>query len=255
MKTGSYSVQVRPKGRTAADEYLHKGRTYIEGRHNSSYVIELTNHSSSRVEAVVSVDGLAVSDGQPASFSSRGFVLNPHQTQTVEGWLLNSEQAAAFVFGHKNTSYSTQMGSGGNEGVIGVAWFAEAYLQTRRVPVATSSWATTITDSVNPLSVSNLSMGCSYSSISSSSLAQNSLQGNMGTGFGPAVDFATNTTAFARAGNEPTAVSLIYYDSAASLQKMGIVLRTRISKDVAQAFPGNSSGYCEPPPNWSSKRW
>jgi hypothetical protein len=74
--------------------------------------------------AVVSVDGICVIDGKPASYESNGFLIPAQGTTSVPGWMLNREQAAEFVFGSKKHSYAAESGSDtSNVGVIGVAWF------------------------------------------------------------------------------------------------------------------------------------
>lgn len=249
MKQNLFEVLVRPKGRTAADEYYHKGQTWIEGRHNSSYVIELRNNHTVSVEAVVSVDGLAVTDGELASFASRGFVIPANSKITVEGWLVNNQQAAQFVFGHKNNSYAAQSSRDGNQGVIGVAWFLQM-----PVPVATA-FAKSGTVFATPW-IGHMVMGSNTDNsnlVSQHSVSTTGMTRSMGTGFGESVNFATTSVTFQRASQDPCEVMLIYYDSADNLQKMGIRLKPRTSSSP-QAFP-LSTGYCKPPPGWANKRW
>lgn len=259
MRTHDYSVIIRPKDRTPADEYAHKGKTYIEGRHNSSYVIDLVNHTSRRVEAVVSVDGLAVTDGKPASYSSKGFVVPAYQTVTLRGWLLNDAQAAQFVFGDKLQSYSNKSGHHTQTGIIGVAWFPER-------PVHLSPLVFTHTHSTKGLldltpqnmwdpaqTLGNMRVGAS--TVGSNSVATAATQTSLGTQFGESVSYVTTTTPFERAAQEPQGVSMIYYDHAQNLTRMGIKLKPR-SASYSEAFPGNSTPtYCEPPPGWVSKKW
>ena len=256
MRTGAFELKIRPKDRTAADEYSHRGRTWIEGRHNSHYVIDLVNHHNHMVEAVVSVDGLSVVDGQPAGFSSRGFVLQAGESATINGWQTTALSAAQFVFGSKEHSYGSRSGRGGNEGVIGVAWFLprpatvdpimpRGFAQTWHAPINSQpfDWHNgQLTDSVIK----------GIGSVSGSSVQASS----MGTGWGPSVDQTVQKVTFVRASQEPTQVQLIYYDSATNLQKMGIVLHNRRRAELQQAFPGNSEGYCTPPPpDWTTKKW
>ena len=247
-----YSMVIRPKGRTAADEYVHKGRTYIEGRENSHYVIELVNHTHTRALAVVSVDGLSVTDGKPASFNSRGFVLNSKETVQIPGWSLDDQTAAEFVFAKRKDSYGNQTSSGGNEGVIGVAWFVEKpVLNNHAILNEAPVWRT------HDLSQSTFSASASPRVKGViGSVAQNSVQPSMGTAFGESLNFATTSTGFEKLSDQPSVIQLIYYDSAVNLQRMGIKLKTRNSNaDGPQAFPGSTPEYCVPPPTWANKRW
>ena len=269
MKTHDFSVIIRPKDKSAADEYTHKGKTYIEGRHNSAYVIDLINHSGHRVEAVVSVDGLAITDGKPASYHSKGFVVAAHETATIKGWLVNDTQAAQFVFGDKLDSYSNRSGSHTQTGIIGVAWFPEKIVrvastvthnQTRdwmrlNAP-ATPTWSVqNMCDPNQTLSAQVLrgaTIGASMSKQVAS--AANAQQTSLGTQFGESVTYHTTQTAFERASSEPQCVSMIYYDHAQNLTRMGIKLKPR-TLPYADAFPGNNVSYCEPPPGWTHKKW
>lgn len=252
----NFEVVIKPKGRSPADEYLHKGKLWIEGRENSNYVIEITNHHWQRVMAIVSVDGVSVVDGKPASFDSQGYVLAPGSTVSIPGWLVNNQTAAQFVFGKQSESYATQTKQSGNQGVIGVAWFvekapvihtADVYRQWNQFPQnsanASGSWPRTKSRGIAASSVSSVGDGIGIMS--------NSI---LGTGFGESQQYHTTTIEFERASKEPTHVSLVYYDSASNLIRRGIKLKERTSRTDPQAFPGNTS-FCAPPPGWATKSW
>ena len=228
-RSGKFELVVRPKNRTPADEYPHQGRTWIEGRDNSSFVVEVTNHGHLRARAVVSVDGVSVLDGKPASFDGQGYVVNPGQTISIPGWATSASSAAEFFFTRKSEGYAEQTGQGGNAGVIGAAFFEE------RPPVATRR----VTPGGKP-----------WSPMTKGIVASASLS----TGFGDSVDWNTTQTTFDQAHSTPSATLVLNYDSASNLQKMGIRLRERnVATATSQAFPGNSAGYCEPPPSWVTK--
>ena len=246
MKKDKFEVVISYGDDTLADEYPFRGQIWIEGRHNSNYVIELINHSSSPAEAVVSVDGLCVRQGKPASFESRGFVVDAGGRITVEGWLINANEAAEFLFGTNRESYSEQSGQSGNQGVIGVAWFeprpaAIPLAHTWHSPINTQPW----------FWGGNNSSLLSKSGIAADSVAASS----MGTGFGDTVSMPTTNTTFVRKSGSPVAVGVLHYDSATNLQKMGIVLRSKANNSVRQAFPGETTDYCRPPPSWIGRRW
>ena len=242
VTVSQFSMVIRPKARTPADEYVHKSRTWIEGRENSNYVVDITNHGFVRCMAVLSVDGISVCDGQPASYGSSGFVIAPSQTVTVPGWLVNNTTAAEFVFANRKHSYAQNQNSTDNVGVIGAAWFVEQVPATNMVPVTTidQSWFAT------PIYAA--------SAVQPVGAQLRDHKQSMGTGFGDATVFGTANTRFVRSSNEPVALSLIYYDSATNLQKMGIQMRSRAAKHAPDAFP-RGSGYCNPPPKWATQRW
>jgi len=91
------------------------------------------DRSDLRLEIVLSVAGLDVIDGRPASFRKRGYILNPHQELVVEGFRQSTEAVAAFRFGPVRESYAAQKyHSTRNVGVIGIALFNEVGSDQRR---------------------------------------------------------------------------------------------------------------------------
>ena len=62
----NFELQIRPRGRSAADEYYHQGNWFIEGREGNNYTLWFNNRTNHRVMAIFSVDGLDVCKGQPA---------------------------------------------------------------------------------------------------------------------------------------------------------------------------------------------
>lgn len=107
--------------------YHLNGRAYVLGQPGRRYSIRIENQSPDRFEAVVSVDGLDVVDGREASLAKRGYLVDPGETTTIEGFRTSTSEVAAFRFGAVGTSYAAQTtGSARNVGVVGVALFAEA---------------------------------------------------------------------------------------------------------------------------------
>jgi hypothetical protein len=260
-----YEMLVRPKGRTPADEYPHKGDIWIEGRSNSWYEIELINRSPSRVMVIVSVDGVGVVDGAPASYDSRGFVLKAHETLRVPGWVNSNQSAAQFVFSDVKRSYANQMGQGGNPGVIGAAWFVEkqpVYVQhavTSDVFVkypkttvhGTANWDPRIMRGMAVGNTLNLNK-CTGVPTTLNVQPQN-VCATLGTAWGEQTTFLNEQTAFEKASTQPHTVMVIRYDHADNLRAMGIRLKERVTSSSSQAFPGNNT-YCKPPPVWATTR-
>jgi len=252
-----YEMCVRPKGRTPADEYPHKGDIWIEGRSNSWYEIELINKSPNRVMVIVSVDGVGVVDGAPASYDSRGFVLNGLETLRVPGWVSGSQSAAQFVFADVKRSYADQVGQGGNPGVIGAAWFVEkvpVYAQltiptpmySKGVPSGSPTW--------DAPDITNMRVGATIASAVCTLDAQpQNMCNSLGTSWGEQTVFPNQQVPFVKAHSNPQAIMVIRYDHADNLRAMGIRLKHRVTASSSQAFPGNNTGYCKPPPVWVTK--
>jgi hypothetical protein len=240
------SLVIRPKGRSPADEYQHRGQTWIEGRGGSNYVIELQNHTWKRVMAVVSVDGLCVVDGKPAGYNSDGFLVEANNTLSIPGWMLNRQQAAEFVFGSRQTSYAAQSGNDtSNVGVIGVAWFAE------QEPVYQLQQFPFYGVGADPVCKGLVGTRSVQASSSIGSVGANSASlASVGTGFGDETSFKTTQVEFTRHSSQPIVVQTIFYDSADNLQKMGIRLKERNTYSSRVAFPGSEPNFCKPPPSW-----
>ncbi len=101
------------------------GEVYAVGGIGQRYMIAVENHTTDRYEVVASVDGLDVLDGADASFSKRGYVVDPYTSFVIEGWRTGDETVAAFRFSELGHSYAAQTGRPRNVGVVGVAFFQE----------------------------------------------------------------------------------------------------------------------------------
>jgi hypothetical protein len=101
-------------------------RWFVIGEQGRRYSIVLRNETDYRLEAVMSVDGLDIMDGRPASLYKRGYILRPRQRIIVDGWRRSMSTVAAFRFSSVRDSYAQQKhGDSRNVGVIGVAIFNE----------------------------------------------------------------------------------------------------------------------------------
>ena len=101
-------------------------RWFVVGEEGRRYSIVVRNRSDLRLEIVLSVDGLDVLDGRPASFGKRGYIIDSHRQLVVEGFRQSTDAVAAFRFGPVRESYAHQKyGDTRNVGVIGVAIFNE----------------------------------------------------------------------------------------------------------------------------------
>ncbi len=126
-QAGAYELQILVDG-SPAQTYYQNGETYVLGYRGARYTLRVSNHSSQRVEAVVSVDGRDVIDGRTADYQhKRGYLVPAYGQVEIDGWRLSNNQAAAFRFSSVAGSYAARTGSAREVGVIGLAVFPERY--------------------------------------------------------------------------------------------------------------------------------
>jgi len=122
---GAITVSIRDASGNPLPGMRAGERTYVTGREGDRYTIAITNGTPRRFEAVATVDGLDVINGQRGSVDNRGYVLMPWQSLEIDGFRQSEDAVAAFRFSKVDDSYAAQRGDARNVGVIGVAFFAE----------------------------------------------------------------------------------------------------------------------------------
>ncbi len=121
-----YDVDLIGEDGDVLDTYQHRGKFYVLGSAGERYSIRVTNPTNQRVEAVLSVDGLDVIDGETADFvHKRGYVVPAGGELRVDGFRVSTSHVATFRFSSVKNSYAGRKGKARNVGVIGVAIFAE----------------------------------------------------------------------------------------------------------------------------------
>src|SRR3954465_12164561 len=120
-----YDVQIVTEDGDTAPTYAFKGRYYVQGTDNSRYIIRVTNPTPRRVEAVVSVDGLDVVDGEAGDLNKRGYIVPAYGEVRIEGFRTSLADVASFRFTSVDNSYAGRKGKARNVGVIAVAIFEE----------------------------------------------------------------------------------------------------------------------------------
>jgi len=133
-RAAGYEMTVLVDG-VPARTFERDGETYVLGTLGARYTLRIANHSSRRVEAVVSVDGRDAINGRAGDFrANRGYLIPAWGSVDVDGWRISQSEAAAFRFSSVPHSYAAQMGSAREVGVIGVAMFPERYVAPVYVP-------------------------------------------------------------------------------------------------------------------------
>ena len=115
------------------NHYMSGARRFVVGKKGRNYSLVVRNVSDSRLEIVLSVDGLDVLDGKAASFRKRGYILAPGEKIEVEGFRTGYDAVAAFRFSTVSASYSNlRHGQTRDVGVVGLAVFTEQGNSPRR---------------------------------------------------------------------------------------------------------------------------
>jgi hypothetical protein len=137
-----YEVTIRREDGSGADTFAHRGRFYVLGQAGERYVIHVSNPTDRRVEAVVTVDGLDVIDGEDGDLGKRGYIVPPHGDLEIDGFRTSSDQVATFRFSSVDGSYAGKKGKARNVGVIAVAIFAEQAAPEVIVDEREETWPT-----------------------------------------------------------------------------------------------------------------
>jgi hypothetical protein len=120
-----YDVQILRSDGAALPTYALRDRFYVQGNAGERYVLRITNPTPRRIEAVVSIDGLDVIDGDSGDLRKRGYVVPAYGETRIEGFRTSQADVATFRFSSVSGSYAGQKGKARNVGVIAVALFEE----------------------------------------------------------------------------------------------------------------------------------
>jgi hypothetical protein len=215
--------------------YEHAGERWVAGVPGHRYAIRVRNRASTRLLAVMSVDGLNVLSGEPAAWQQRGYVFAVGAQYDVAGWRKSNDRIAAFEFSSVPDSYASRIGRPDNVGVIGVALFREAAPpvaqlapDTRMAPEAPEDRAAA------PRSRGGLEPP----------MAKALQAPSLGTAHGRGETSYVELTDFERARPTPDEVITIRYDRFEALVAMGIIAQPQAPK----AFPESTAQYVPDPP-------
>ena len=109
-----------------APTYRSEGKRFVIGKKGKEYALVIKNKCHSRLEVVLSVDGMNILSGKKASVKQRGYIIQPGKTLVVKGFRTGQNEVRAFKFSDVAGSLANQLqGSTQNVGVIGMAVFTE----------------------------------------------------------------------------------------------------------------------------------
>jgi hypothetical protein len=255
-----YDIEILDADGVPLRTYARGGRYYVLGQRGERYVVRVSNPTPRRIEAVVTVDGLDVIDGEGGDARKRGYVIQPYGELRVEGFCTSTADVATFRFSSVAGSYAGRKGKARNVGVIAVALFEEEappppvyipepYPHPRPYPrsydeggaprgesrsesrkVAPTSGAA---PAAPPSSVSGSGAGRASATADAESASDNSASAEccaaprpqrpgLGTEYGEQRYSAVSFTRFVRSTRRPVAVAELRYNDASGLAALGI---------------------------------
>jgi hypothetical protein len=255
-RRGHSIVQIYDHHNDRLPTFVHEGNSFVMGRYGQRYKVRVYNRSNQRVEAVVTVDGRDVINGQSGSYQHRGYVVDPWGYVDIEGFRRSDDEVATFRFTNPADSYAGRVGAGGNVGVIGVALFTEKRRRVRRArPIAKSRESFGASEGLadqldversSPPSPSvDSSASGARSSQPRSRFKRRQKKSELGTRYGESRHSAIEETRFVRRSTRPSQVFSIYYDSESGLRRRGVI--TPRAPSSPSPFP-QESHYAPPPP-------
>lgn len=196
----------------------HKGKTYLPvPKVGAEYDIRVWNHGPHRIVAILSVDGLSVINGQPASESHAGYIVSAYTSIRIKGWRRSLDTVAAFAFVNREQSYANLTGRPDNVGVIGLIAIEEHVWTPRPV----------------------------FEKADAGKAAARAV-GSIGTEYGRDIDSRVYYVPFVRSNNKRSIT--MYYDTVAALRKAGVP----VDPPMPVPFPADPE-FAPPPPGHKSK--
>lgn len=227
----------------ALPTFLHNGKKFVMGTMGQRYRIRVTNPTSQRVEAVVSVDGLDAIDGQTASTSKRGYVVPAFGSVTIDGFRTSMDSVAAFRFTSVSDSFAGRTAQDRNVGVIGVAIFKEKVEEPIEIARPKAAAPSARSDSAGS------------AERRSSAAKKPTDRPGLGTQFGEQRESRVRQTTFIRENQSPSSILEMRYNDKAGLRAMGITIPEPqpieeddvVLRETATPFPSDRR-FAQPPP-------
>jgi hypothetical protein len=251
-QVSDYELEVLVDGEPVRT-FAHRGQSYLLGLEGARYVLRIHNRSGRRIEAVVTVDGLDVIDGEPGDFANkRGYLVPAYGSVDIEGWRVSERQAAAFRFAPIGQSYAAKTGRARNVGVIGVAVFPERVVRPAPRPMQPYEYGA----DADRAGSSEAKAEAPASSAPASAGAERRARKGLGTEFGEAMYSQIEHVSFVRANpTRPAFLLGARYDDRRGLISLGIDVdgrRDEALRESASPFP-LSQHYARPPHDWRAE--
>jgi hypothetical protein len=99
---------------------------------DEKFSVVFKNHTSQKVQVVISLDGTNISNGKPATTESSAdsWAVAAYRTLTLSAWRESDDGGAAFVFTNADNGVAVHThGDTSSRGIIAAAVFVEGYVQ------------------------------------------------------------------------------------------------------------------------------
>lgn len=242
-------------GGARCQEVVAHGQRWVVGSMGERYGLALVNRSDLWLEAVVTVDGRSILDGERRSSRSRGYLIPPRDRVVVDGWRVNRDSVAAFRFTSVGDSYAARMGDASEVGVIRVDFYPEraSTWVPRRDPWLERSGRTEPGRAIDDGSDGDGGAGAARPApkAAESGVARHfdrDRQG-LGTEFGERRHQPISERDFERASSSPARTLVIRYDDRAGLVARGVLPERRPWRDPWDGRRDDGP-WVQPPPGW-----
>lgn len=221
----------------------HRGKHYVEGRPGNEYAVRIRNCSGERLLAVLSVDGVNAVSGDTASYGQAGYVIEPGDYVTVQGWRKDLNRSAAFYFSDPQDSYASRTGRPQDLGVIGVALFRE-----RRVERPTYLTEERFSGNApqEKMAAADAAASSANAGRAQREMAPAAAAPSLGTGHGRNEYSPVQQVEFERASSRPDQVVAIRYETRDALLAMGVLPKMRWPSRDPDPFPNAMSFVPDP---------
>jgi hypothetical protein len=199
----------------------HQGKLYLPvTKLGTEYTIRVWNHGPRRIAALVSVDGLSVIDGQPASETNPGYLVTPFSDILIKGWRRDLKAVAAFRFVEREKSYAAQMGQLEKVGVISLLVIEEQVWRPRP--------------------------GLERKEMAAPAKQMKGKVGSIGTEYGREIDSQAYYVPFVRSANRRAIT--VYYDTVDALGEAGVPVDSLPPAPIEGKNP-----FAPPPPGYKGR--
>ena len=266
-RSGAQSLEITDARGNTLRTFDRGGRTYVLGDEGQRYRIRVRNHSPETVEAVSSVDGRDVLDGQIARADKPGYLIQPWGEVLVDGFRLSMRDVATFRFSPVAASYAAQMGNDRHVGVIGVAIFRPRPLPPPRPHPVQPYYEAPPCDGpsarAGDAEKRQAAPAESAASGKGAVAERQQYRPGLGTAFGERRTSQVTQVEFERANpTRPDAVLAVNYNDREGLLALGIDIRPPRPtpdwrelhrRETAQPFADVPRDFAAPPPGWQGR--